>query len=369
MKTKKSRKFITILDLYIIKKLIATFVVAIALIIAVVIMFDLAQKLDDFIQNKVPLSKIIFDYYLNYIPNFANMFGYLFFFIAVIFVTSRLAARTEIIAILSGGISFLRLLRPFIFTALLVAIFNLFLTNFVLPHVNKNRLEFERVYYRNPYKNNLYNIHIQLSKGKYVYVQRFDNVRNTGYRFTEEIFSDNTDSIRSKLSADLLIYDSVRKQWLVENWIYRTINGKYETMTRGYRKSINLSMKPNDFNIGTIKPETLTNKALNAKIDEERMRGSKLVRILEVEKYQRLINPLAYLVLTFIGVSLSCRKTRGGTGLHLAAGIGMAFAFIIIMKATTVMATQSTLHPALSIGFPIILFFIASLFLIKQAPK
>jgi lipopolysaccharide export system permease protein len=330
-------------------------------------MFDLTAKLDDFIQNKVPLSKIIFNYYLNYIPYFVNMFGYLFFFIAVVFVTSQLASRTEIIAILNGGVSFKRLLRPFILTATLVALFSLGLTNFVLPKVNVTRLEFEKNYYRDPYRNNLNDIHIQKQANIYIYVQRFDNSRNVGYRFTQETFSEN--SMVRKLYADVITYDSLTKLWKMENWIDRTINGKYETIDRGFNKTIDLKIIPTDFNVGTIKPEELDYQQLNAAIEKEKLRGSKLIRTLLVEKYQRLINPAAYIVLTIIGVSLSCRKTRGGMGLHLALGIALAFIFILIMKVTTVMATQSNLHPSLSVGVPIIVFFVLSLYLMKKAPK
>jgi lipopolysaccharide export system permease protein len=349
------------------KKLLTTFFVAIGMIVLIVIMFDLSQKLDTFIENKAPLNKIIFNYYLNYIPYFVNLFGYLFFFIAVVFVTSRLAVRSEIVAILNGGISFARLLRPFIMTAFFVAVLGLLLTNLFLPQVNKNRLEFEKVYYRNPYRNNLMNIHIQKQKDKYVYVERFDNLRNVGYRFTEETFSNNT--ITKKIYADKIIYDSTTGCWDMQNCIIRTINGKYETMQREDVQKINLGLKPIEFNIGTVKVEELTYKELNDKIEKEKLKGSKLIRVLQVEKSQRLINPVAYIVLTIIGVSLSCRKTRGGMGLNLAFGIALAFTFILIMKITTVMATESDLYPALSLGIPIIIFFFVSLYLLKKAPK
>jgi lipopolysaccharide export system permease protein len=167
----------------------------------------------------------------------------------------------------------------------------------------------------------------------------------------------------------MITYVSVSDLWNMQNWTRRTINGKYETMSKGFTKQIDLVLKPNEFNIGTIKPEVLNYNALNKQIKKEQMRGSKLVRTLQVERYQRIINPLVYIVLTIIGVSLSCRKTRGGMGLSLAFGIALAFAFILIMKVTTVMATASTLHPALSLGIPIIIFGIASLYLMKKSPK
>jgi lipopolysaccharide export system permease protein len=355
------------LDKYIIKQLLAAFFLAIALIILIVIVFDISEKLDDFLERKAPINAIIFTYYLNFIPYFVNMFGHLFFFIAVIFLTSRMAARTEIIAILSSGISFHRFLRPFIISAIFIGIINIYLTNILIPQVNKPRIEFERLYWRNPYKNQSNNIHIQIDKKNQIYVQSFDNIHNIGIRFTKETFDKN--SIVKKISARNIKYDTIEHKWMLIDYTIREINGLHEELEKGENKKMDLGFVPNDLNIYTTKIETMTFTELNKFIEKERFKGSKEVNTYLIEKYQRLFNPLAFIVLTIIGVSLSSRKTRGGTGMHLALGITLAFTFIMMMKITSVFSTKGNLHPMISVLIPIIAFFIIGIYLLKKAPK
>ncbi len=356
------------IDWYIIKQLLATFFLAIALIILIVIVFDISEKLDDFLEREAPMKAIIFTYYVNFIPYFVNLFGHLFFFIAVIYLSSRMAARTEIIAILSSGVSFKRFLRPFLLSSILIAAINIYLTNILIPQVNKPRIEFEKVYWRNPYKNQLMNIHIQTDRNNLVYVQSFNNLNSTGYRFTKETFN-NKNVLTKKISADNIIYDSIKKDWTLVNYSIREINGLKENLIVGDSMKMDLKMKPSEFNINTAKVETMTFSELNDFIKRERLRGSKDINNYLIEKYQRLINPLAYIVLTLIGVSLSSRKTRGGTGMHLAAGITLAFAFIMMMKVTSVFSIKGNLPPIVSVFIPIIFFTFIGLYLLKKAPK
>lgn len=355
------------IDKYIIKQLLATFFLAIALIIMIVIVFDISEKLDDFLERQAPMKDIIFVYYLNFIPYFVNLFGHLFFFIAVIFLSSRMAARTEIIAILSSGISFKRFIRPFIISSILVAILNIYMTNFLIPQVNKPRIEFEKVYWRNPYRNSNFNIHIQTNPNTQVYVQNFNNVKDIGYRFTQETYKDKI--MAKKISAQNIIYDSINRNWTLVNYSIRTFDGLKENLIVGDTTIMDLGMKPEEFNINTAKVETMTFSELNDFIESETKRGSKDINNYLIEKYQRLINPLAYIVLTLIGVSLSSRKTRGGTGMHLAAGITLAFIFIMMMKVTSVFSIKGNLPPIISVFIPIIFFSFIGLYLLKRAPK
>ena len=355
------------LDRYITKQLLATFILAIALIILIVIVFDVSEKLDDFLLKNAPMKEIIFTYYVNFLPYFVNLFGHLFFFIAVIFVTSKLASRTEIVAILSSGISFNRLLVPFLSSAILVAGINVYLSNVLIPQVNKPRLAFEKQYYRNPTKSQQYNIHIQASPTTQVYVQSFDIANNTGYRFTKEYF-DSTGIVK-KISANQISYDSATKKWNLIDYSIRDIHGKKETLVQGRKLLLDIGMIPYDFNINSAKVETMTFKELNTFINREKQRGSKDVNLYLIEKYQRIFNPLAFIVLTLIGVSLSSRKTRGGTGLHLALGIALAFSFIMMMKITSVFSTKGNLPPLISILLPLVVYAIIGIFLIKKAPK
>jgi len=355
------------LDKYIIKQLLATFFLAIALIILIVIVFDISEKIDDFLEKKAPIHDIIFTYYVNFIPYFVNLFGHLFFFISVIFLTSKMASRTEIVAILSAGISFRRFLRPFIVSSILIAILNVYLTNILIPQVNKPRIEFEKTYWRNPYKNQQYNIHIQLDQKTQVYVQNFNNFNSTGYRFTQETF--DSLGICKKISAQNIVYDSVKKNWTLNDFSIRTINGLHEKLETGDKMVMNLKIKPLDLNINAAKVETMTFSELNSFIKREKERGSKNVNTYLLEKYQRLFNPLAFIVLTLIGVSLSSKKTRGGTGLNLALGITLAFSFIMMMKITSVFSTKGNLPPLISVIIPIIIYALIGIFLLRKTPK
>ena len=365
----RKKKYIAanILDIYIMKKLLATFFIAIGLISMIIIVFDLSEKLDDFISNQAPIKGLIFDYYINFIPHFVNMFGYLFFFISVVFICSQLTGRSETIAVLSSGISFRRFMRPFLICAFFVAIINLWLGNVLVPNANVPKLEFEKTYYRNPYHNQFYNIHIQTSKDTQVYVQRYNNALVTGYKFTQEKFKDK--QIVQKIHSETIVYDSIREMWKMENYFIRNIDGLKETIEQGEQKYINIGLLPNDFNINQIKTEVLDYKQLNEAIERETMRGSNIVTKLQVEKYQRLINPLAYIILTVIGVSLCSEKKKGGMGLNLAIGIMLAFSLIMIMKMTQVFATNANMPAAVAVSLPLVVYGIIAAVLVAKAPK
>lgn len=364
---KKKYGFLSILDIYIIKKLLLTFFLAIFLIIMIAIIFDLSERLDDFISNNAPIKGLIFDYYLNFIPHFANLFGHLFFFIAVVFVCSKLAANSEIIAVLSSGISFKRMLRPFILTAIFIGVVNLWLSNVLIPKVNIPRLEFEKVYYRNPYSNQFYNIHLQPKIGEQVYVQHFTNKNNTAYKFTQEIIKDG--QITKKTYAERIVFDSSAMDWIMLNYHIREIKDKEEKIEKGEQKHIDIGILPNEFNLNQIKVEVLDYKQLNESIEREELKGNSVVTELKIEKYQRLLNPFAYIILTVIGVALSSHKKRGGIGLNLAIGIILAFSLIMMMKLTNVFATNSSLSPFFATAVPLLIYAVIAFILVRKTPK
>lgn len=355
------------LDRYIIRQLLTIFVLAIIMIILIVIVFDLAEKLDDFILKQAPVKGLIFTFYLNFVPYFVNLFGHLFFFISVIFLTSRLASKTEIIAILSSGISFNRFIRPFIFSAVLVGALNFYLGNFLIPQVNKPRLEFEQKYYRNPIRNMNYNIHLQISKTSKVYVQSFDNTRNIGLRFTYEEF--NNKGINKKITASRISFDSIKKTWNLHEYKIRKIDNLKEDISFGEEMKLDLGLLPGDFNINVHKVEIMNYRELNEFIERETLRGSTEVNRYMIEKYKRILNPIAFIILTVIGCSLSSRKTRGGTGIHLAIGITLAFSFIMMMEVASVFSTKGNLPPLVSVLFPLIIYSIIGIVLLIKAPK
>jgi lipopolysaccharide export system permease protein len=204
-----------IIDRYIIRKFLGTFLYSIALLSVVIIIFDLSEKIDDFLEKEAPLRIIIFDYYLNFIPFFVNMFSYLFTFISVIFFTSKMASNTEIVAILSSGISFKRFLWPYIFSATIIGLLSLFLANFVIPNTNKTLWEFEKKYIKNPIRNEDMNIHMQINPGVFIYVESFNTSTKTGQKFSLEQF-DNKGNLVYKLNSDYFSWVPETGKWRIK---------------------------------------------------------------------------------------------------------------------------------------------------------
>jgi lipopolysaccharide export system permease protein len=355
------------LDIYIIKKFLGTFFYAISLIVVIIIIFDISEKVDDFIEKKAPLYDIIFTYYMNFIPYFVNQFSALFCFIAVIFFTSKMASNTEIVAILSSGVSFKRMLVPYFISALFLALFSFFLTNFVIPPANARRLAFEDTYFRNAKTNRDRNIHMQINQGTYVYVESFNSETNTGYQFALEKI--NNAGLYYKMTSDLIRYDSTSGKWRIQNYFIRTMAGLNENISKGRSLDTVLNMKPADFSKDIDNIETMNYSQLRAFIEKEKLKGSDNVAFSEVEKHKRIAFPFATLVLTLIGVSLSSRKARGGIGFHLGAGLTISFAFILFMQISTTFGTYGNLPPYLAVWIPNIIFGLLGLFLLRMAPK
>jgi len=355
------------IDIYIIKKFLGTFFYAIALLSIIIVIFDISEKVDDFIERKAPVSEIIFSYYANFLPFFINLFSPLFTFIAVIFFTSKLARNTEIIAILSNGISFWRFLRPYMISAVIIAFLSFYLTNFLIPKTNVNLRDFEIKYLKSNQRLKDQNIHMQVRPGMFYYVENFNNLTNVGRKFSIENFKDGV--LDYKLIADKIVWDSLSNRWKIVNYYIRTIDGKNETITKGKEIDTCLSLVPKDFTIDVDDIKTMDYFQLRNFFDKEKLRGAENIKFYEVEKYKRVSFPFATIILTIIGVSLSSRKTRGGVGMHLGLGIAISFAFILFMQISTVFATAGSLSPLIAVWIPNILFFILGLFLLKMAPK
>lgn len=355
------------LDYYIIKKFLGTFFFAIALIIMIVIIFDFSEKIDDFIEKQAPLNEIIFTYYLNFIPYFVNLFSPLFTFIAVIFFTSRLAFNTEIVAILSAGISFRRLMLPYLISAVLLGLLSVYLSNILIPPANKKRLEFEATYVKNPTTFGERNIHMQIRPGVFIFIESYNERSNIAWRFTLEQIKDGV--LVYKLNADNARWDSINGSWGIENYHIRTINGLQEDLRFGNRLDTVLPLTPRDFIQNLKEMETMNFTELREFIQNERLKGSENVKFYEVEMHRRMAYPFSTLVLTLIAVSLSSRKVRGGIGLHLGAGLALSFAFILFMQISTTFATKGNLHPLLSVWIPNFFFGLIGLYLYKAAPK
>jgi len=355
------------LDSYIIKKFLGTFFYAIALIIIIVIIFDISEKIDDFMEKHAPLSEIIFTYYLNFIPYFINLFSPLFTFIAVIYFTSRMASNTEIVAILSSGISFRRMLRPYIISAIFLALLSFVLSNFIIPPANKKRLEFEMLYIKNAQHSKEMNIHMQINPGTYIYAEHYNDEANIAYHFSIEKL--NSKGLYYKLTCENAKWDSLKGSWSIENYFIRTIDGLKESIKNGKQFDTILNLKPADFLENRQDIETMDFSQLNNFISKEKLKGSENLSFYQVEKHKRIAFPFATVVLTLIGVSLSSRKMRGGIGLHLGAGITLSFAFILFMQISTTFSTNGNLPAVIAVWIPNIIFGALGWYLLRIAPK
>lgn len=355
------------LDIYIIKKFLGTFFFTLLLVICIVVVFDISEKLQDFIERKAPLEGIIFDYYLNFIPYFANMFSPLFIFISVIFFTSKMASNSEIVAILAGGVSFNRFLRPYMIAALILAVLSFYLNNFMIPDANKKRLEFEEVYYRNKFRNLDQDIHMQIDQNTYIYMSSFVTDLNLGTNFSIETFKDG--ELSYKLLSDNVQWDSISHQWKITNYVERHINGLEETIHTGTTKDTTLNLKPEEFKRRSSYITTMNYFELNDFIEEAKFKGSQQVVIYEVEKQNRGAYPFATFVLTLIGVAISSRKVRGGIGLHIGLGLLISFSYILFMQISSTFAINGGLSPIIAVWIPNILYGLLAFYLIKKAPK
>jgi lipopolysaccharide export system permease protein len=305
---------------------------------------------------------------LNFVPYFANLFSYLFTFIAVIYFTSRLAANTEIVAILSSGISFRRLLVPYIVSAILIAVFSFVLSNFIIPHANKKRIEFEMTYIKSQNHSQEMNVHIQINPGIFAYSEHYNSETNMAYHFSLEKISEDK-GLYYKLTSDFAQYDSTKGSWHIQNYFLRTIEGLNETISTGKGIDTVLNLKPSDFVENLHNIETMNYSELNTYIADERLKGSDRLQYYLVEKHKRIAFPFATVVLTLIGVSLSSRKKRGGIGMNLGLGLSLSFIFILFMQISTTFATNGNLPAQIAVWIPNIVFGALGIFLIRMAPK
>ena len=356
------------LDLYIFKKFILSFFIALVLIIGIVIIFDISEKINDFVENNAPIRAIIFDYYLNFIPYFMNMFSPLFVFLTVIFFTSRMAANSEIIAILSGGVSFHRMMVPYMGSALLIALLSLGLNLWVIPRANDTRLDFEAQYvkHHNDYKHR--NIHYQIAPGEFVFVETFSSWNNVAYRFTLEEVEEGR--LVSKLSAEQANYDTTVNAWRLKNYVLREYTeGLQDNIRTGSQIDTVIPLRLEDFYRNEKTVERLPIDQLTELIDTQKMRGDANVQFAQIELHNRFSLPFSAFILTIIGVSLSSKKKRGGIGWNIALGIGLSFTYILFMRFSQMFVYTGTLPPWVAIWLPNVVFTIIAAVMYRLAPK
>ncbi len=356
------------IDLYIVGKFISTFFVALILIIGIVIIFDISERIDDFVEKEAPLRAIVFDYYLNFVPYFMNMFSPLFVFITVIFFTSKMAADTEIIAILSCGISFHRMMVQYIFSATLIALLSLVLNLFIIPDASKTRVEFENQYFKNKNKSIGRNVHYQIAPGEFVYAESFSSWNNTAYRFTLEKIEDS--KLVSKISAETAVYDTVKQSWRLKKYFIRDFNEDLTDRIRtGKQMDTVLALNVQDFYYNERTVQTLDYFELEDMISTQKMRGDANVKMSLIEKHRRLAIPFSAFILTIMGVALSSKKKRAGIGWNIGIGIALAFTYILFLKFSEMFVHVDALSPGLALWLPNIVFAVVAAFLYRIAPK
>jgi lipopolysaccharide export system permease protein len=355
------------IDRYIIRKFLSTFIFMNVLLTMVIVIFDISEKIDDFLENSIPFSAVFFDYYLNFIPFMLNMFIGLITFIVVIYFTSRLAFNTEIIAMLAAGISFRRLLVPYIGTAFLLAMLSFSMSNFLIPRANKTRMNFEMVYmgkHKPVYESYM---HFQIAPGEFISVQNFDPFSKSGYKAILSRIEEG--EVKQVLTAEYLKWDSVKSSWHFEQYSFRKINGRKESLETGYLVDTVLAVGPEDLTTRVITVDYMGFRQLRQFIASSKIRGTENILYYEVEKHKRLAYPFATVILTLIGVSLSSRKVRGGIGFHIAMGLLASFSYILFMKFSETFATNGNLQPAVAVWVPNALYLALGIWLLYKAPK
>jgi len=359
-----------LIDKYIIKKFLGTFFFCLLLILTIAVVFDFAEKIDNFMEKQAPVKAIIFDYYMNFIPYFAMLFAPLFVFIAVIFFTSKMAVSTEIIAILNSGMSFRRMMLPYFLSALFIATFTFVLTNYVIPKANLTRMDFEDKYYHSSSSKRVpvENIHRMVYKDVYVYMGTYNPLSKRGQNFTIEKFSDSG-VLESKLSSTSVLYDTTLHKWSALNYYIRDIKGNNEIITKGKQIDTTLTIQPSDFSRDPGFVGTMTSHELNNYIELLKLQGSDELKLFLIEKYRRFANPFAVFILTLIGVTLSSRKIRGGIGMNIGIGLTLSFSYILFLQFASQFSLKGSLGPMIAMWIPNIIYTIIGLVLYKLAPK
>lgn len=364
------RRYISLLDWYIIKKFIGTYIFSIILIITIAIVFDFNENLSKFAQYHAPWHAIIFDYYANFIPYYSNLFSPLFVFIAVIFFTSKLAGNSEIISILAAGVSFKRLMRPYMFTCVLISALSFYLSAYVIPKGNVVRQNFDALYRNSKRLTSADNVMLQVGKGTVAYIQHYDNNMKRGYGFSLDKFENK--KLISHMTAAEVQYDTIAEakyHWKVYSWKVRKLRGLREHITSGAQRDTLIQMEPADLVYSKGQQETFTSPELKEYISKQISRGSSNVVQYEVEYHKRIAASFASFILTIIGASLSSKKRKGGMGLYLGIGLALSFIYIMLQTVSSTFAIQADAPPMLAAWVPNLVFAVVAFFCYRQAPN
>ena len=341
------------LDKYIVGKFLGTFFFSIVLIMSIAVVFDLTEKLDDFFENQVPIGEIIFDYYLNFIPYFMNMFSPLFIFISVIFFTSKLAGDSEIIAILASGVSYHRLMWPYFLSALLLFVFSFWMTGYIIPPASEKMLSFQDKYIQHFTRETARNVQMEVEPGTILYIESFQRRTEMGYRASLEHFEGK--KLTMRITADRIHYDSAY-YWHFDKYVRRDFDGMRETLTRGNRLDTIIPVNPKELFYTAENAQMMPNSELRQYINTQRRRGSGNVQAFETEWWKRWASPIGAFSMTLLGVTLSSKKVRGGMGKNLGVGLSLSALYILFSTVSTTFSVNGVMSPFMSVWLPNFIF-------------
>lgn len=365
-----THKPISKLDIYIIKKFLGTYFFSIALIISIAVVFDFNENIDKFLSRNAPLDEIVFKYYLNFIPYYSNLFSQLFVFISVIFFTTKLAENSEIIAMMSTGVSFKRLMRPYMISAAVIAALTFGLGSYVIPKGNVERVKFENTYKRKNVQTFTSNVQLEVDTGVIAYIQRYEDNVKTGYGFTLDKFENK--KLVSHLQANAIQYDTLSAEpyhWILKNYTIREMRGMREVLSNGIRRDSIIKMEPQDFLITKGMQETMTSPELEEYISKQKQRGFANIKEFEVEYWKRGATSFASFILTTIGLSLSAKKRKNGMGISLGIGLALSFAYILFQTISSTFAINANMPPVIAVWIPNIIFLLIAVYMYRQAPQ
>lgn len=358
------------LDRYIIGKFLGTYFFSIALIISIAVVFDFNENIDKFLSRNAPISAILFDYYLNFIPYYSNLFSQLFVFISVIFFTTKLAENSEIIAMMSTGVSFSRLMRPYMISAAIICLLTYGLGAYVIPKGNVKRVKFENTYKRRNVPTYTSNVQLEVDTGVIAYIGRYEDREKTGYGFRLDKFENK--KLVSQLQAFSIQYDTLSEEpyhWVIKDFQVRDLQGMREVISKGYKKDSIIKMEPQDFLITKGQQETLTTPELQLYIERQKRRGFANIKEFEVEYWKRGASSFAAFILTTIGVALSARKRKNGMGISLGIGLALSFAYIMFQTVSATFAINANVPPIVAVWIPNIIFIFIAFYVYKKAPR
>lgn len=353
-----------ILDRYIIRKFLGTYCFALALILAITVMFDINEKFEAF--QKAPMNEIIFDYFLNFLPYFANQFSPLFVFIAVIFFTSKLAGNSEIIAMLSSGMSFRRLMRPYMFSAAVIALVTYLLSAYIIPPGNVKLLEFTNTYVKDKRVSATSNAQLRISADCVAYLGDFNTISNRGTRFSLDSFDGQR--LTSRLTAGSAEWRG-GYSWRLRNYVERKFGDNREDIRSGVELDTIVPIQPADIVISKSDQEKMTTPELARYIERQSKRGVANVRQFQIEYHRRFASCAAAFILTIIGVSLSSRKVKGGMGVNIGIGLVLSFTYILFMTLTQTFAVNGMTSPMVAMWIPNFVYAIIALILYLRASR